>query len=73
VAKVRVIVEYEGTHNFEWDTALEALAGKLRDDAGMDIEAETRHMVFTFDDGAIGNQFVAAVHNVYPDFTVIAE
>jgi len=61
-------VAYDGEHNFDWDSSLEELAGKCREDSSMNFSTMRRTLSFDFDSDELGDQFVAKVHNVYPDF-----
>jgi len=80
---VQINVTYEGAHNFDWDTQLEEIAGKVRHDSKMDFDSMRRTISFCFEDQvpAEGAEavvtrsalFMAAVRSIFPEFVVLAE
>lgn len=73
--QVQINVSYSGGHNFDYDTALEQLAGKCRCWADMDFESMQRTISFRFDDVVTGKHtpaelFVAAARSTFPEFVV---
>ena len=67
---MQVEIAYTGEHNFDWDTALEELAGHVRYASDMDFSSMKRTIIFNFDTKPHGDQFAAAVHNAFPDFSI---
>jgi hypothetical protein len=65
-------VTYKGSHNFDFDARLEAVAERPRSDSGMDFESMTRHMDFEFSNGQQEKLFAAAVKSQFPDFEVLS-
>jgi len=63
-------VTYKGSHNFDFDARLEAVAERPRSDSGMDFEAMTRFMDFEFSNEQQEKLFAAAVMSQFPDFQV---
>lgn len=70
-------VTYVGSHNFDWDTSLEEMAERVRNDSSMNFDTMARTMEFEFDgeeeDAEVpaSDLFIAAVRNKFPDFTVL--
>ena len=80
---VQINVTYEGAHNFDWDTQLEEIAGKVRHDSSMDFDNMQRTISFRFEDQvpeegaeAVVTRsalFMAAVRSAFPEFVVGVE
>ena len=64
-------VTYQGSHNFDFDARLEAVAERARASSGMDFTTMTRNIDFEFTDTQQEKLFAAAVQSQFPSFEVL--
>ena len=63
-------VTYRDSHNFDYDSRLEAIAERPRSDSGMNFDTMTRNIDFEFTDAQQEKLFAAAVKSQFPAFEV---
>jgi len=67
-----VKIEYDGAHNFDYDSTLEDLAGRARYSSDMDFTVMRRSITFEFSLEQRQKMFIAAVQSHYPSFSITA-
>ena len=68
---MQVEVTYRGEHNFDWDMAIEKLAGKGRYAHVINFETMMRVMLFNFKTAEEAKLFADAIGKAFPQFKVV--